>query len=98
MKIIILILLSIICLCCHGQPKPDTVVIAVYVSERIDTIKVETVVYKGRGKKLMYSSPGYLIYKTPVGTQNNKDFEVLGPGIMIGGLDKKKRRIKPVTP
>lgn len=77
--------------------KKDTVAMPVFVIERTDTAKVNTVLYEGRGNRVYKASPGYYIYKQQVATSDGKNFQPVGQPVIIGAMDEKMRAVKPIT-
>ena len=77
-------------------PKKDTVAVPVYISEKTDTVQVQTLLFKGAAGQVLYTSPGYVIVKTQVGTTDGKNYQPLSQPKVIGAMDSRRRPVSPI--
>ena len=65
----------------------------VYIFDHSDTVKVETLMYKGADGNVKWSSPGWQIIKGRAYIEDKKRFWAENPKV-IGGLDSKGKPVK----
>jgi hypothetical protein len=76
--------------------KKDTVNVDWYIVSKKDTLRVETLVYKGEGGVVKWCSPGYMIILQAGKTRDGKEFIKTAAPVVFGALDDKKRLVKPI--
>lgn len=81
-----------------AQAPKDTTekVKTVYIFDHSDTIKVNTLLYKGDGNTVKWCSPGWQIVKGRAYIEDKKRYWVEDPQV-IGALDDKRRPVKAIN-
>lgn len=83
-------------ICSFAQEKKDTVTKTVYIFDHTDTVKVGTLMYKGADGNMKWTSPGWTIIKGRAYIENKQRFWAETPKI-VGGLDKNRKPVNPIT-
>lgn len=95
-KLFIAIVLLIAANSLFAQEKKDTVTKTVYIYDHTDTVKVETLTYKGEGNNVKWCSPGWQIWKGRAYNEGKTRYWLENP-VLIGGLDDKRKPVKAIN-
>jgi len=83
-----------------SQEKKDTTqpqIKTVYIFDHADTIKVNTLLYKGEAGVVKYCSPGWEIWTGKAFIADDKKRYWVTNGQLTGALDDKRRPVKPIN-
>ena len=67
----------------------------VYIFEKTDTVKVETLLYKAKGHNVKYSTPGWIIRKGRA-AMSKDGWKWIEEPKKVGALTNSKRKVIPI--